>query len=180
MVVRCAVICCWLLGSVAQAADEFPRQHVYAFNQPELLATQRVFGIGNAVTLLGEACADDENASDSYAEWGEINQPVLEQMINQLAAYYRIAETADDLQRRVAEAMHLKTHLSLGGSALSEACTSLPQTLAQPSMNLAMRYQAVLVEVRHPDYLKPRPPTNKTVRPQQEPASVKKFDDREE
>ena len=38
------------------------RPHVYAFGQPELLATQRVFGVGNAVTLLGDACEDDPAA----------------------------------------------------------------------------------------------------------------------
>lgn len=162
-----------LLGAFAQAAEESPRPHAYAFDQPSLLATQRVFGIGNAVTLLGEACADDAKASDSYAEWGEINQPVLEQMTTQLAAHYRIPEVSDDLQRRVAEAMHLKTHLSLSGSTLTEACTSLPQTLALPAMDLAKRYQAVLVEVQHPDYLKPK-------RPMSAPEPVEKTDDREE
>lgn len=151
----------WVVSMVQAAEGQTTRPHTYAFDRPELLATQRTFGIGNAVTLLGEACVDDEKASDSYAEWGEVNQPVLEQMTNQLATHYRIPETSDDLQRRVAEVMHLKTQLSLSGAALTDACGSLPETLVLERMNLEARYQSILKEVSHPDYLKlqrtPRP-----------------------
>lgn len=157
MRLRClAVLILLSLGVNAQAGEDTQgqRHHAYAFDQPELLATQRAFGVGNAVTLLGEACADDEKAADSYAEWGEANQPVLEQMTAVLAEHYRIPVQSDDLQRRVAEAMHLKTQLTLSGSARSDACASLPETLALKRMNLEARYQAVLKEVSHPDYLK--------------------------
>lgn len=160
-----------LLGSVAQAADETPRQHAYAFGQPELLATQRTFGVGNAVTLLGEVCADDPKAADSYAEWGAVNQETLSEMTLTLAAHYRIPEDADDLQRRVAETMHLKTHLALSGAALTAACDSLPDTLALPSMQLSQRYETVLLEVRAPDYLKPKRVAS---------MPIEKTDDREE
>jgi hypothetical protein len=151
-----ALILLWASPSIHATEVAAPRHHAYAFDQPELLATQRTFGVGNAVTLLGEACADDQKAADSYAEWGEVNQPVLEQMTLTLAVHYRIPEESDDLQRRVAETMHLKTSISLSGSALTEACSSLPQTLALERMNLDLRYQAVLKEVSDPDYLKPR------------------------
>jgi hypothetical protein len=143
------------LGCAAQAEEgQGQRPHVYAFDQPQLLATQRTFGVGNAVTLLGEACSDDAKAADSYAEWGEINQPVLEQMTTALAEHYRIPAQSNDLQERVAEAMHLKTRLTLFDAALTDACASLSETLALPNMNLQTRYQTVLKEVSHPDYLK--------------------------
>jgi hypothetical protein len=161
-----------------------PRHHAYVFDQPELLATQRTFGVGNAVTLLGEACADNEKAADSYAEWGEVNQPVLEQMTLTLAAHYRIPEESEDLQRRVAEIMHLKTTMNLSGSALSEACTSLPQTLALDRMNLDRRYQGVLKEVSDPNYLKlqhtPRPVGKSPVADAALSDVEEKHDDREE
>jgi hypothetical protein len=82
-------------------------------------------------------------------------------MMALLATHYRLSQSSDDLQKRVAETMHLQTQLSLSDAALSEACSSLPDTLALPSMNLATRYQAVLAEVKHADYLKPKKP-NKT------------------
>lgn len=142
------------------------RPHVYAFGQPELLATQRVFGVGNAVTLLGDACEDDPAALASYAQWRATNLDTLRGMTNQLALYYRIQALPGEQQQRVAEAMHLKTQISLSDSALTEACASLPDTLALPWMDLAKRYQATLAEVSDPNYLKPQ--------------KKKKPDDREE
>ena len=44
-----------LLSTMVANATETPKIHAYAFDQPEILATQRVFGIGNAITLLGQA-----------------------------------------------------------------------------------------------------------------------------
>ena len=185
--IRCGLAALMLLcvsPVVIATESEGQRHHAYAFDQPELLATQRTFGVGNAVTLLGEACVDDEKAADSYAEWGEINQPVLEQMTMTLAAHYRIPEASDDLQRRVAEAMHLKTQLTLSGSALSEACGSLPATLALERMNLEARYQGILKEVSDPNYLR----AQRTPRPQGVPRAPdaapsdaeEQSDDREE
>lgn len=142
------------------------RPHVYAFGQPELLATQRVFGIGNAVTLLGDACVDDPAAMTSYAQWRSANLDTLQRMTKQLALHYQIQAAPDEQQKRVADVMHLKTQISLSDNALTEACASLPDTLALPSMNLAQRFQSTLREVQDPNYLKPQKP--------------KKIDDREE
>lgn len=153
-------------GCAASGGLPGERQHAYAFDQPELLATQRVFGVGNAVTLLGDACTDHLAAQASYAQWRASNIETLRRMTAELATYYRIQALPDERQQRVAEAMHLSTRLSLSDSALEEACTSLPDTLVLPRMNLAQRYQTTLVEVRDPNYLKPQKP--------------KKNDDREE
>ena len=142
------------------------RHHAYAFDEPELLATQRVFGVGNGVTLLGEACADDPKATASYEQWRATNMATLRGMTTRLALYYRIQALPGEQQTRVAEVMHLKTRLMLSDSALQEACASLPETLVLPWMNLAKRYQATLAEVQDPNYLKPK--------------KTKKTDDREE
>ena len=155
-----------LLGCVTSAIQDGQRSHAYAFDQPSLLATQRVFGVGNAVTLLGEACANYPAALASYEQWQSVNHETLRSMTTQLALHYRIQALPDEQQKRVAEAMHLRTRLALADDALEEACTSLPETLALPWMNLAQRYHATLAEVRDPDYLKPKKP--------------KKTDDREE
>lgn len=139
---------------LAAQTDDARRSHAYAFDQPEVLAAQRVFGIGNAVTMLGVACADDSAATASYAQWQIVNGDMLKKITLRLADYYRISSNAGDLQQRVAATMHLKSQISLSESALADACSSLPETLALPSMDLTKRYQAVLLEVKNPDYLK--------------------------
>lgn len=146
-----------LVGCASSGAID-GRHHAYAFDQPEVLAMQRTFGVGNAVTLLGAACVEDAAAISSYDTWQQNNGALLQKMTQKLALYYRMAQQPDPLQmqQQVAERMHLKTRLDLDGAALAAACESLPQTLALPSMNLAARYQAVLQEVSEPDYLKPK------------------------
>ena len=170
-----AVLALLLLGCATRPGldRQGQRHHAYAFDKPELLATQRAFGVGNAITLLGEACANDSVASASYAQWTSVNQTVFAEMTAVLAAHYRIPAASEDLQKRVAESMHLKTQLSLSDAARSDACTSLPETLALPSMNLGARYQAVLKEVSRPDYLKPqRAPREQLVDPDSLEASL--------
>ena len=151
-----ALLALSLLGCATPSFQDGPQPHAYAFDQPELLATQRTFGVGNAVTLLGDACIDDAAASASYTHWLSLNQTVLREMTAVLAKHYRISASPDELQKRVAENMHLQIRLSLSDTALANVCASLPDTLALPSMNLIVRYQAVLAEVKNPDYLKPQ------------------------
>ena len=168
----------WLLAVLAANAAELPRPHAYAFDQLETLTEQRVFGVGNAVMLLGEACKDDPAATASYTQWLVINGETLKQRTTHLADYYRISNRAGDLQQRVAAAMHLKTRLDLSEGAKSDACASLPETLALPSMDLAKRYKAILLEVSNPDYLKQKRTLVPTETKQPEP--VENSHDREE
>lgn len=149
----------WLVlfgWSMTVAAQQEQRPHAYVFDNPELVSTQRVFGIGNATTLLGKACDGFPEAAISYAAWLTQNQATLTSMTDTLAVHYRIPVTAADLQARVAKAMQLKTALDLSSSTLDEVCPNLPETLALPSMNLQQRYQESLVEVRDPNYLIPK------------------------
>lgn len=128
-----------LLGCATPAIQDGQRSHAYAFDQPSLLATQRVFGVGNAVTLLGEACAHHPAALASYEQWQSMNFETLRSMTTQLALHYRIQALPDEQQKRVAEAMHLRTRLALAddaleglhqptrnaGAALDESCAAL-------------------------------------------------------
>lgn len=160
------VLAVCIVGCTTTHGTNPARPHAYAFNEPALLATQRVFGIGNAVTVLGDACTSDEAAMASYAQWRSANLDTLQRMTKQLALHYQILVAPNEQQKRVAETMYLKTQISLSDSALTEACASLPETLALPSMNLAQRYQSTLREIQDPNYLKPQ--------------KLKKTDDREE
>ena len=146
----------WPLTATAQQEPPAQRHHAYAFANPELVSTQRAFGVGNATTLLGKACADFPEASRSYATWLQNNQSTLTAMTDTLAVYYQIPVGADQLQARVAEAMRLKTSLDLTQDTLDEVCPNLPETLALPNMNLQQRYRESLIEVRDPNYLNPK------------------------
>jgi hypothetical protein len=175
--------CLWLIllswaGTIAaQDEQQAQRHHAYAFDNPELLSTQRTFGVGNATTLLGDACADFPEASKSYASWLQSNQTTLTAMTETLAIHYRIPLNADRLQARVAEVMRLKTSLDLTQATLDEVCPNLPETLALPNMNLEERYKESLVEVRDPNYLNPK--RKLATKPEQAPAT-EETNDREE
>ena len=151
-----ALLLSWVVTVAAQDGQQEQRHHAYAFDNPELVSTQRVFGVGNATTLLGKACADFPEASKSFAIWLQSNQSTLMAMIDTLAIHYHIQLDADRLQARVAEAMRLKTSLDLSQATLDEVCPNLPETLALPNMNLQQRYRESLIEVRDPNYLNPK------------------------
>lgn len=168
----------WLVSATVANATEALPPHAYAFDQPEILATQRVFGIGNAITLLGQTCEADPNASASYAQWLINNGATLQRITIRLADYYRLPHQEIDLQQRVAATMHLKSQLNLSDDAKFDACASLPETLALPSMNLSKRYDAVLLEVKNPDYLKKKRPA--VAAEDKQPDPVESSDDREE
>lgn len=150
------ILCGWSITVAAQEGPQEQRPHAYAFDNPELVSTQRVFGVGNATTLLGQACADFPEAAASYADWLERNQATLTAMTDALAIHYRIPLATDDLQSRVATAMHLKTTIDLSSATRDEVCPTLPETLALPHLDLQQRYRDSLVEVRDPNYLNPK------------------------
>ncbi len=167
--------CLWLMllswaGTIAAQDEQQAQQHhAYAFDNPKLVSTQRAFGVGNATTLLGQACAEFPEASKSYATWLQNNQSTLAAMTETLAIHYRIPLGNDRLQERVAEVMRLKTSLDLSQATLDEVCPNLPETLALPNMNLEQRYRESLVEVRDPNYLNPK--RKLATKPQQAPAT---------
>lgn len=152
----CLALCGWSITVAAQEAPQAQRPHAYAFDNPELVSTQRVFGVGNATTLLGQACTDFPEAVASYADWLQRNQATLTAMTDTLAIHYRIPVTAEGLQALVAKAMKLKTALDLSAATLDEVCPNLPETLALPSLDLQQRYRESLAEVRAPNYLSPK------------------------
>ena len=137
-------------------AGDGQRPHTYVFDQPELVSAQRVFGVGNATIMLGEACFDYADATAAYDVWLQKNQSTFQRLAIMLADYYRIDPMLPDLRQRVAAAMHLKTALSLSSATLADACPSLPQTLASSNYDLQERYQFSLKEVQDPNYFNPK------------------------
>ena len=144
------------IGSVPALATETLRPHTYAFDQPALVSAQRVFGVGHATVMLGEACSAFPEAAVGYQIWLEKNAVTLQGLTETLAAHYRIDPNAPNLRTQVAAAMHLKTTLNLSESQLEEACPTLPQALSSAHYDLEQRYRETLKEVRQPDYLNPK------------------------
>lgn len=156
---RCLWLMLWGWSMMVAAQDGVAtpqRPHAYAFDNPELVSTQRVFGVGNATTLLGQACADFPLAVASYDAWLARNGATLTAMTDVLAVHYRIPLTTDGLQALVAKAMQLRAALDLSPEKLDEVCPNLPATLALPSLDLQQRYRESLAEVRDPNYLNPK------------------------
>ncbi|MGI9141680.1 MAG: hypothetical protein ACR2IJ_00670 [Fluviibacter sp.] len=148
------ILWAWSMLAVAQETQQRP--HAYAFDNPELVSTQRVFGVGNATVMLGGASATFPEAVASYAAWLTRNQATLTAMTDALAIHYRIPVADDGLRLRVAKAMHLKTALDLSAAKQDEVCPTLPASLALPSLDLQQRYRETLAEVRAPNYLSPK------------------------
>ena len=151
-----ALLMLWGGALTVSAQAQEQRPHAYAFDNPELVSTQRVFGVGNATILLGEACKNFPEAAAAYAAWLTANENTLTVMTDVLAVHYRIPVTSEGLRLRVANAMHLKTDLNLSEANQDEVCPNLPETLALPHMNLQQRYWESLAEVRDPNYLSPK------------------------
>lgn len=172
-----SVACAALLGS-AQAEDapqivtpaearpalEVPRNQVgYAFEQPEILIRQRLFGLAHGLSLLAAACLDlpehSRPVQDAYAAWHAKQGKAIEIIVHDLARYY-FGSRADE-----AHWPDLSRALNLGDrieSALSEitlhaACASLPEAISRP------RYELDRMLVEGIDTAVPPAPTSATL-----------------
>lgn len=113
----------------------------YAFDQPEVLAAQRAWGIVHAVKLLARACAQagDTAAVESWLEWQERERREIEATMRQLARHHFAAETV--APAALSAALGLATQLSLEKEERQAACATLPAALASGRYDLARRKQ---------------------------------------
>lgn len=111
----------------------------YAFDQPEVLIRQRLFGLAHGVSLLAAACLDlpahSSAIQDAYAAWRGQQGASIDGMAQALAIHHfgqAGATTANwqDLMR----ALQLKDSIApaLGEIRLDEACATLPEALRGP------------------------------------------------
>lgn len=110
----------------------------YAFDRPEILIRQRLFGLAHGLSLLAAACLDlPERAAAieaAYAAWHAGQAKTIETLVHDLAAWYfgpraREAEWPD-----LAQALGLGDSIqpALGQIALDDACASLPEAITRP------------------------------------------------
>lgn len=153
------LICAALLGQalLAGAATPAPapegpplvseERQGYAFEFPRVLAQQRLFGIAHGVSLLATACLDvpaTANASaGAYTAWYEQQQSIIDEVREELAAFYFGARAHEAKWSHLVRALNLRPKLSLAADSpeLAAACASLPEALKQPRYDLAALFK---------------------------------------
>ena len=119
-----------------------PDRTGYAFDQPEILIRQRLFGRAHGVSLLAAACLDQPEHSgpvqDAYAAWHTKQRKAIETIVLDLARYY-FGPRADEAQwPDLSRALNLPNEIepALREITLFAACASLPEALARPRYEL--------------------------------------------
>jgi hypothetical protein len=118
----------------------------YAFDKPEVLTAQLIWGVAHGARLLALACAESGRhaAAEAWIDWREREQPQIMAAGRLLGQHYFGVE---DLSPAViSAALGLKPALELPPEVLGPACDSLAQALAQPRYDLG-RFQAKTLEI---------------------------------
>lgn len=168
------LLCVALLGS-ARAADapqsatpaeagpalEVPRNKLgYAFEQPDILVRQRLFGLAHGLSLLAAACLDLPAYSgpiqDAYAAWHAKQGKAIEAIVRDLAQYYFGPRAGEARWPDLSRALNLADSIqpALGEVTLHAACASLPEAIARPRYEL----DRMLVEGMEPEAKAAVPP----------------------
>jgi hypothetical protein len=116
----------------------------YAFDQPEVLADQHLWGIAHGVRLLTLACARQgfNAAAEAGVEWQEREMPQIRALNTALGRIY--FQSDDAPPDAIAAALGLKLELELAADVLKPACETLAEALAQPRYDLARRRKEIL------------------------------------
>lgn len=119
-----------------------PLHHGYAFDQPEILIRQRLFGLAHGLSLLAAACLDVPEQSgatqEAYAAWHEKQAQTIDAMVRDLARHYFGVRSEEATWADLVSALNLKNRIqdALGAVALEAACASLPTAIARPRYQL--------------------------------------------
>jgi hypothetical protein len=135
-----AVACVAAWAGTAQAQ--------YAFDQPEILAAQRLWGIAHGARLLAHACsqAGKGEAAEAWVAWHERELPHILNAGRMLAEHHFGAEAAPP--DALAAVLGLKQALALPPEQLEPACATFAEALALPRYDLAKRYEELLKELK--------------------------------
>lgn len=124
-----------------------PGRTRYAFDQPEILLRQRLFGLAHGVSLLAAACValPEQSAATqtSFVAWHDQQAIAIEQVVRELAAYYFGPQGGAAQWKDLTRVLKLKEYIdqSLGQFELSVACASLNQAISGPRYDLAVLLQ---------------------------------------
>ncbi len=130
-------------AALAPAALEIRPGHLgYAFDQPEILLRQRLFGLAHGLSLLAASCLDLPGQSapiqDAYAAWHVRQAATIEILVHDLAAYYFGPRAAEARWPDLVRALNLTDSIqpALGPVSLEDACASLPEAIVRPRYEL--------------------------------------------
>jgi hypothetical protein len=116
----------------------------YAFDRPELLADQYLWGIAHGARLLAQACAvaGHAEAHAAWQAWNERETPEIAACAQRLGRHYY--QRDDVAAAELVVALHLKPALDIAPERLEPACATLPAALARPRYDLARRREEML------------------------------------
>jgi hypothetical protein len=151
---RALLACLLLAGGSVRAAEAVssaeaavPRHAGYAFERPDLLLRQRIFGLAHGVHLLLSGCLDKdanaEVAQQAYDAWHAVQHAAIEGVRVMLAEHHFGARATEVRWQDIARALGLRETIypSLGTVSLQEACATLPQALTQPRYDFATQLE---------------------------------------
>jgi hypothetical protein len=148
----CGFLCAALLGA-AQADDApaaytpaaarpaleiLPQRLGYAFEQPDVLLRQRLFGLAHGLSLLAASCLDlpehSRSIQEAYAAWHARQGKVIGVLVRDLARHYFGPRAEEAGWPDLARALNLHDSIgpALGEVSLEEACASLPTAIIRP------------------------------------------------
>lgn len=136
----------WLALAVAPgptfSRDEIPvlqpQEAGYAFENPRILAQQRLLGLAHGISLLVSACMDQPEYIDAtlaaYVPWRERQENAVALAQLDLARHYFGARAVEARWPDLVRALNLKNQLDLApaSSELAAACATLPEALRRP------------------------------------------------
>ncbi|MFN6961803.1 MAG: hypothetical protein ACK4N6_06130, partial [Rhodocyclaceae bacterium] len=142
----------WLLVAPVFADEPDPAgqslvavRHGYAFDQPDILLRQRLFGLAHGVHLLLSACLDkNENAAAvqrAYEAWHAAQGSAIEAVRAALAEHHFGARAASAGWQDIARVLGLTETIypALGTVSLAEACATFPEALGRPAYDFVMQ-----------------------------------------
>ncbi len=115
-----------------------PLHKGYAFEQPEILVRQRLFGLAHGLSLLAAACLDvaeqSGSAQEAYAAWHVKQAETISTVVSDLAHYYFGDRAGEAAWTDISRALALKDDIqaALGDVRLEEACATLPTAIVRP------------------------------------------------
>lgn len=118
-------------------------RHGYAFDQPEVLVRQQMFGLAHGVSLLAASCIElPQHAiavENAYALWHRGQLEAIDDIVHALAEHYFGPRAGEAEWIDLVRALNLKNSIEdvLGQVSLDAACASLPQALTQDRYDLA-------------------------------------------
>jgi hypothetical protein len=136
-----------LAGEPAVApASPAPIPQGYAFERPELLADQLLWGIAHGARLLALACAQAGRgeAAEAWVAWQERERAQILAANRSLGLHY--FGKADAPADAISTALGLASALALPPEQLAPACASLATALARPRYDLGQRREELLVQ----------------------------------